>query len=427
MRGRPGINARIALRALIIQTQLKTTDEVTVELIEENPYLQYFLGLASYTLEPIRESSSLSRIRQRLSKEDWQAINELVVDRFKKVEKARKKTKKGVPRAESGELFSKKKPQEQLILDVTRVPSDIAYSTDLELKEEGGKKEEKDEPRAESEEPRSEEQPRGQLILDATCVPSDIAYPTDLDLLNQAREKAEKILDELYAPGKRTQGEKKPRTYRQKARRDYLRVAKKPKARKKEIRKAIGKQLNYLRRDLQHIENRITQSGGWPLPPVRAKELEVIKQVYAQQKQMYETKSRTCAQRIVSLSQPHVRPIKRGKKKQPTEFGAKVAISLTEGYVQIDRLSWENFNESTLLKESVERYREQNGYYPETVLVDKLYRPRENIRYCQERGIRISGPRLGRPRFLIFCGDIFYFFRLLGKREKSLILVRFSC
>ena len=397
-RGRPGINARIALGALIIQALLNTTDEMTVAHIEQNPYLQYFLGLESYTTEPIIESSLLTRIRQRISAEDWQAINELVVDRFKKVEKARKKTKKGVPRAESGELFSKKMPQEQLILDVTRVPSDIAYSTDLELKEEGGKKEEKDEPRAESEEPRSEEQPQGQLILDATCVPSDIAYPTDLDLLNQAREKAEKILDELYAPGKRIQGEKKPRTYRQKARRDYLRVAKKPKARKKEIRKAVGKQLNYLRRDLQHIENRITQSGGWPLPPVRAKELEVIKQVYAQQKQMYETKSRTCAQRIVSLSQPHVRPIKRGKKKQPTEFGAKVAISLTEGYVQIDRLSWENFNESTLLQESVERYREQNGYYPEAVLVDKLYRTRENIRYCQERGIRISGPRLGRPR-----------------------------
>ena len=30
--------------------------------------------------------------------------------------------------------------------------------------------------------------------------------------------------------------------------------------------------------------------------------------------------------------------------------------------------------------------------------MDKLYRNRENIRYCQERGIRLSGPRLGRPR-----------------------------
>ncbi|HQG98482.1 MAG TPA: hypothetical protein PLO75_07655, partial [Thermotogota bacterium] len=197
--------------------------------------------------------------------EDWQAINELVVDRFKKVEKTRKKRKKGVLRAESEEPRSGEQPRGQLLIDATCGPSDIAYPTDLELKEESRKKVEKDEPRAEIEEPRSEEQPRGQLILDAACVPSDIAYPTDLDQLNQAREKAEKILDEPYAPGKRAQGEKKPRTYRQKARRDYLRVAKKPKARKKEIRKAVGKQLNYLRRDLQHIENRITQSGGWPL------------------------------------------------------------------------------------------------------------------------------------------------------------------
>ena len=104
------------------------------------------------------------------------------------------------------------------------------------------------------------------------------------------------------------------------------------------------------------------------------------------------------------------------------DFGAKVAISLTEGYVQIDRLSWENFNESTLLQESVERYREQNGYYPEAVLVDKLYRPRENIRYCQERGIRISGPRLGRPRFLIFCGDIFLFFSFVVEKRKICLI-----
>jgi len=69
-----------------------------------------------------------------------------------------------------------------------------------------------------------------------------------------------------------------------------------------------------------------------------------------------------------------------------------VAISLTEGYTRIDRLSWENFNESALLQESVERYKAQNGYYPEAVLVDKLYRNRENIRYCQQRVIRISGP-----------------------------------
>ncbi|GGJ98548.1 hypothetical protein GCM10007063_21040 [Lentibacillus kapialis] len=54
------------------------------------------------------------------------------------------------------------------------------------------------------------------LLLDATCSPTDIAYPTDLGLLNEAREKLEHIIYVLHAPhrGKK----KKPRTYRQKAR-----------------------------------------------------------------------------------------------------------------------------------------------------------------------------------------------------------------
>ena len=37
------------------------------------------------------------------------------------------------------------------------------------------------------------------------------------------------------------------------------------------------------------------------------------------------------------------------------------------------------------------------GYYPERVLVYQIYRTRDNRRYCQERGIRMSGPKLGRP------------------------------
>ena len=37
------------------------------------------------------------------------------------------------------------------------------------------------------------------------------------------------------------------------------------------------------------------------------------------------------------------------------------------------------------------------GHYPERVLVDKIYRNRETIAWCKERGIQITGPALGRP------------------------------
>ena len=44
-----------------------------------------------------------------------------------------------------------------------------------------------------------------------------------------------------------------------------------------------------------------------------------------------------------------------------------------------------------------ERYRARTGHYPEAVLADKLFRNRENLRYCAGHGIRLSGPCLGRP------------------------------
>lgn len=99
----------------------------------------------------------------------------------------------------------------------------------------------------------SEPKNRGRLILDATCAPGDISYPTDLELLNQARKHTEKIIDLLYEEV-RWQLDKKPRTYRQVARKDYLEVAKKRRVSQKDRSKAIKKQLSYLKRNLAHIE-----------------------------------------------------------------------------------------------------------------------------------------------------------------------------
>ena len=112
---------------------------------------------------------------------------------------------------------------------------------------------------------------------------------------------------------------------------------------------------------------------------------------------MWENNKERIEDRIVSLSQPHIRPIKRGKAGADTEFGAKLSASYFESYVFLERLSWNNYNESGDLKSQVESYKEYTGYYPESVHVDKIYRTRENRNWCKERGIRISGPRLGRP------------------------------
>jgi IS5 family transposase len=81
---------------------------------------------------------------------------------------------------------------------------------------------------------------------------------------------------------------------------------------------------------------------------------DTIKVVFQQQSEMYHKNVCRVEDRIVSLSQPYVRPIKRGKAGANTEFGAKVAISVVNGYATIDKISWDNFNEALYLQQAVE-------------------------------------------------------------------------
>jgi hypothetical protein len=199
----------------------------------------------------------------------------------------------------------------------------------------------------------------GKLILDATCTLADITYSTDLKLLNDAREKTETIIDTLYEPlcGQAV----KPRIYRKKARKDYLKAAKSRKLTIKKRRKAVGRQLNYVRRNLNLIDKLLKRPDVklQTLSRYEYKCLLVISEVYRQQHIMYTNGSCQIEYRIVSVSQPHVRPIVRGKAGAKVEFGAKVAASVVDGYIRFDHIEWDSFNESQLLQSEVERYTER--------------------------------------------------------------------
>lgn len=185
--------------------------------------------------------------------------------------------------------------------------------------------------------------------------------------------------------------------YRKKARRDYLNLAKCKKRTAKKIRKAIKKQLQYIRRDRKYLDKFLAKECE--LTPKQAARLAVIDQVYEQQKYMYDNQVHSVPDRIVSISQPYIRPIVRGKAAAPVEFGAKLDLSLDEkGMARIEKMSFDAYNESDVLISAVQRYFERTGHYPERVLADKIYRNRANLQFCKEHGIRLSGPALGRPR-----------------------------
>ncbi|MCP4878800.1 MAG: transposase, partial [Gammaproteobacteria bacterium] len=93
------------------------------------------------------------------------------------------------------------------------------------------------------------------------------------------------------------------------------------------------------------------------------------------------------------------RPIVRGKVNKTVDFGSKLSVSLTDaGLARVDHLRWDAFHEGLDLKSQVEVYRKRTGCYPESVLGDPIYGPRDNRRHLKKLGIRFAGKPLGRPR-----------------------------
>jgi len=247
---------------------------------------------------------------------------------------------------------------------------------------------------------------RGQLIVDATCTPADIRFPTDMSILNEARLYTERFIDFLYT-NYSSQFQTKPRDYRQIAHRDFIAYTKKRKPRSNVRRKAICKQLNYLKRNIGYVEEMLAIVDALDFihyyPKIFAiiikmmERFEVVKEVHNQQRHMYKNRVTRVDNRIVSISQPHVRPIVRGKAGKNTEFGAKISLSVIEGFCFIEHLSWDSFNESKDLIPQIKKYFEMFGYFPESVHADQIYQTRENKNYCKANNIRMTGKPLGRP------------------------------
>jgi len=341
--GNPAKSIQVALGSLIIKERLGTSDEETVEQIRENPYLQYFLGFKEYTDEAPFHPTLFVHFRKRINK--------------------------------------------QMVCEIIESVNKKAVT---EIQKASDKDDSDNEPKPQN---------KGKLLVDATCSPADVTFPTDLKLLNKAREKSEQIIDVLHYPHKGKM--KKPRTYRKRARKEFLSVAKSKRLTKSKRRKMIRKQIGYVFRNLKTIKMLSKVSSLTLLKKHQYKNLLVIHELLRQQKWMHEQRVNRINDRLVSISQPHVRPIKRGKAHASTEFGAKISASLVDGYCFLDRLDWNNYNESGDLEDQIEAYRKRFGFYPSSVHADRIYRNRNNIKFCKAHGIRLSGPRLGRPPKLL--------------------------
>ncbi|MDO4476307.1 MAG: IS5 family transposase [Lachnospiraceae bacterium] len=342
---------RMALGALIIQQKYQFSDRELVEQITENPYLQYFIGLPGYQEEPPFDASTLVLFRKRISQKMLMEVNEAMLASPEKDEPDKKDDDHSDP--PSGSSLDDSSDNEQ--------HSDDAANS-------------------------------GTIILDATCAPVNIRYPQDVSLLNEAREKLERILWWYH----KEYSIELPRRDCRAARKAYLEFAKSKRHTNQKIRKALKRQLSYVRRNLEHIDGYM--ADGYAPATEHVDVLITIFKLYEQQLYMFKNKVHKVEDRIVSLHQPWVRPIVRGKQKAPVEFGPKLDLSIdSNGYARIERISFDAYNESSCLQDAVEAFYQREGHYPERVLADQIYRTRQNRAFCKEHGIRLSGPKLGRP------------------------------
>ena len=373
--GRRAFPSRIAFGSIFIKEYRNFTDVECVEEIQENPYMQYFLGLHEFQREPLFDPSMMVHFRKRFPVEEVARINEYVC------------TGKW---PEDGRNVDRNDDKAQTTSDKA------SDDDDQDNPKPSGKKPTKGQKNPNKKKGRKKKKNHGKLIMDATVAPSDIKYPTDIDLLNQCREHYETAITILWAEVPHT-GHKLPYSA-SKARDSYLNVAKSKRWTAKKLQKAIGEQLEYIAKAQKRFAQLLLLVPDIKLPFWLLDRLQVIPLVYAQQKEMYDNHTHTCKDRIVSLEQPFVRPIQRGKRPNPTEFGQKLHLSVVDGYTFIEQTCWSNYNEGNDLKAVAEDYRRKYGVYPEAILADKIYQTRANRSYCKEHGIRLSGPALGRPK-----------------------------
>ena len=236
-------------------------------------------------------------------------------------------------------------------------------------------------------------------MVDATVFPANITYPTDTGLIERARQW---LVEKIKVLEKKYEIKKRARTYCRKARLVYLKFQKKRKKKAKEVDRAKKQLLRYVRRNNEQLK-RILESAGDFVDgeSLRIKEtLKEVETIYRQQVEMLKKKVHSIEDRIVSFHKPHIRPIVRGKAGRDVEFGPKASVTLVDGYLFLDKLSSDAYNEGTALSDSLRQHERRFGKKPEVVIADKIYGSKKNREMLCEEKIKAAFVPLGRKGLL---------------------------
>ena len=327
--------ARMVVGALIVKHVENLSDEKTIQAIQENPYMQYLLGLPKFTEKPVFVPELFVSVRKRLDHEFFNLLTLMLAE-----------------------------------ADGSKPKKD---HTDEEGNDHGGT-----------------------IKIDATCCDAEVRYPTDCNLLEDGSNLIDRLLDKFCTRHKII----KPRTRRVESRQAFIQLTRKKRKGKKLIDKTKLVQIRCLQADFQTFFDFLGKYSSNLLACFSRRDCKWLMtaiKMYEQQKMMFEQNVRSCADRIISIYQPHLRPIVRGKAKAKVEFGAKIGACIVNGYTYVDHLSWDAYNESSDLVAQMELYKLRFGMFPKEVQADKLYLGKENRKYIKACHVNCYNRPLGRP------------------------------
>lgn len=333
--------ARMVIGAIIIKHTLCCSDEGAIISIQENPYMQYLVGLKYFQEDPIFSPELFVTLRKRI---DDKFFNDIMLSMHKDCIK-----KSGSPESEQSDKSDS---------------GTSGYSSPSES---------------------SPVTHKGKMKIDATCTDAEMRYPTDINILEDSSREINRLIQKVSSKA----GITKPRNYRGEARSCFVRYTKKKHKGKQLIRDIKKLLLHLLSKDIQSFVNLLGKLRTDVLSCFNRRDLSnfsAIRKAYEQQKYMFNHDVCSCLDRIVSIFQSHVRPIVRGKAGRKTEYVAKIGVSVVNDFTYIDHLCWDAYNESSDLM------------LPQEVQADKIYLNKENRKLLKKLGIVCHCPPLGRPK-----------------------------
>lgn len=229
------------------------------------------------------------------------------------------------------------------------------------------------------------------ITCDATCYESYLRYPTDVKLLNEAVQWNYKYLHSII----RQRSERMIRTKYLKWMRRYKGYCKNRRPSRQFTRsmtRGLLRLLSKINEALQAIE----REQNYDLPAKYWERRLATQQLLEQQRGKFFNDIKP-SNRIVSLDKPYIRPIVRGKEIKKVEFGAKVHKLQINGISFIEHLSFEAYNESTRLENTIYKAQQLMHTRVKILGADAIYATNKNRNYVTRNNICTDFKRKGRP------------------------------